>query len=325
MLKTKGLRLASLAAVWVSLSAFSPSKVECIAPAAPGGGWDFTCRSVGKLLYDLKLVPQPVQVTNMPGAVGAVAFSNVVGNRNKEEGLLVATSTVGVTQIAQNRYPGDADKVRWLAMLGTDVGAVLVKKDSKYQKLGDLLSDIKAKPSSVTTGGSSSIGGWDHLRLLLLAKKAGVDGGDLRKIRWVQFEGGGPAVTQLLGGHLDVVVTDLGEISGFVESGDVRVLGLMSEKRLDPPFDKLPTAKEQGFDMVGYNWRGFYVGGGVSDNAYDGWADIMKKLYESDEWKQTAKAHGLNLIWRGGKEFEDFVRQSVKDTREISREIGVIK
>jgi putative tricarboxylic transport membrane protein len=325
MLSTRSLRIAALAGIWLSLSAFTPSKVECIAPAAPGGGWDFTCRSIGKLLFDLKLVPQPVQVTNMPGAVGAVAFSNVVGNRNKEEGLLVATSTVGVTQIAQNRYPGDADKVRWLAMLGTDVGAVLVKKDSKYQKLGDLLADLKAKPGSVTTGGSSSIGGWDHLRLLLLAKKAGMESGDLRKVRWVQFDGGGPAVTQMLGGHIDIVVTDLGEIAGFVESGDVRVLGLMSEKRLDAPFDKLPTAKEQGFDVVGYNWRGFYVGGGVSDAAYDGWVEIMKKLYDSDEWKKTAKAHGLNLVWRGGKEFEGFVRQSVAETREVSREIGVIK
>ncbi len=61
--------------------AFSPGNVECIAPANPGGGWDFTCRSVGKLLYDLKLVPRPVKVTNMPGGGGGVAFAHVVAKR----------------------------------------------------------------------------------------------------------------------------------------------------------------------------------------------------------------------------------------------------
>ena len=314
-----------LVGAWLSVSAFTPTKVECLAPAQPGGGWDFTCRSIGKLLYDLKLVPQPVQVTNMPGGVGAVAFSHVVGNRNSDPSLLTATSTVGITQIAQNRYPGEADLVRWIGMLGADVGVVLVKKDSKYQKLEDLLAAMKSNPAVATTGGSSGVGGWDHLRLLFVARKAGVSGPDLRKIRWVQFDGGGSAVTQLLGGHIDVVTTDLGEIAGFVESGDVRVLAVMADERLPAPFEKLPTAKEQGIDVVGYNWRGFYTGGKVSDEAYNGWVDIMKKLYDSPEWKDTAKKHGLTPLWRGGKEFEQFVRQSVSDTRDVSREIGVIK
>ncbi|MDZ7713484.1 MAG: hypothetical protein U5L06_10395 [Rhodovibrio sp.] len=105
-----------------SAHAFTPEDVECIAPADPGGGWDFTCRSVGKLLHEEGLVADPVQVTNMPGGVGAVAFANVAGKRAGASNLLVATSTVGVTQIAQGKYPSGADTMRWIGMLGTDVG-----------------------------------------------------------------------------------------------------------------------------------------------------------------------------------------------------------
>ncbi len=322
-------RIAQIVAsggLWLALSAFSPSHVECIAPASPGGGWDFTCRSVSKILYDLKLVPEPVQVTNMPGGTGAVAFANVAGKRSDDANLLVATSTVGITQIAQGRYPGGVDTMRWLAMLGTDVGAVLVAKDSPIKTLKDLMDALKKDPGSVVAAGSSAIGGWDHLRLLMLAEKAGISGADLRKIRWVQYDGGGPAVTQMLGGHAGVVLVDLGEIAGFVESGDIRVLAVLGDERVDTPlFKDIPTAKEAGYDVVGYNWRGFYLPGKVGDDAYDGWVDIMHKLYQSDDWQKTAKEHGLIPKWIGGKDFVTFVNSQVDTMTQISKEIGVIK
>ncbi len=71
------------------LSGFAGPKPECIAPAAPGGGWDFTCRTVGRLLHELKIVDRPVQVVNMPGAVGAGTFwtgmVDYVGGKSAQE------------------------------------------------------------------------------------------------------------------------------------------------------------------------------------------------------------------------------------------------
>jgi putative tricarboxylic transport membrane protein len=320
-----GLRVGLVLAVGVAVSGFVGPKPECIAPASPGGGWDFTCRTVSRLLLELKIVERPVQVTNMPGAIGAVAFANVAENRSKDGNLIVATSSVGMTQIAQRRYPGDADKMRWLGMLGADTGVVLVKADSPYKTLADLLNALKANPSSVVTGGSSGIGGYDHLRLLLAARAAGIPGPDLRKIRWVQFDGGSNAVTQMLGGHIGVTVTDLGEIAGFVESGQVRALAIMSPERLGAPFAAIPTAREQGIDVVGLNWRGFYTGGQVADADYDKMVAGLKQLYDTDEWKKTAQQSGLTPNWLGGKPFEEFVRKSIADLRSLSQEIGVMK
>ena len=308
-----------------AVSGFAGAKPECIAPAAPGGGWDFTCRTVGRLLQELKIVDRPIQVVNMPGAVGAVAFAHVAENRAKDGNLIVAASSVGMTQIAQRRYPGDADKMRWVAMLGADAGVVLVKADSPYKTLGDLITAMKGNPAVAVTGGSSGAGGYDHLRLLLVARAAGMGAADLRKIRWVQFDGGSTAVTQMLGGHIGVVTTDLGEISGFVESGQVRALAVLTQDRLPGKFANLPTAREQGFDVVGLNWRGFYTGGQVADGDYDKMVAGLKRLYDSPEWKETAQKSGLTPMWSGGKEFEAFARKSVNDLRELSRDIGVIK
>ncbi len=298
---------------------------ECIAPADPGGGWDFTCRSVGKLLLDLELVDSPVQVTNMPGGVGAVAFANVESNRADDSDLIVATSTVGITQIAQGRYPGGADTMRWLAMLGTDVGVILVDDDSEYQSLEQLLDTVVEDPGALAVAGSSGAGGWDHIRALMLAKEAGMPDDQIGSLRWVQFDGGGPAVTQMMGGHVDVVSTDLGEIAGFIESGDVRVLAVLSEEPLPEPFADLPTAASQGYDVAGYNWRGFYTGGEVSDENYAAMVEDLKTLYDSDEWKEVAQQNGLVPLWRGGDAFDAFVRESIDEVETISREIGVIQ
>lgn len=315
---------AVLATGLTGVSAVTANAAECIAPADPGGGWDFTCRTVGRLLTDLGLEESTVQVTNMPGGVGAVAFANVAGKRASEGDLLVATSTVGVTQIAQGKYPSGIDVMRWVGMLGTDVGVITVPADSEYETIGDLLDALKADPTSVPVAGSSGAGGWDHIRLLMLADAAGMSGEDYKAIRWVQFDGGSPAVTQMLGGQVGAVSTDLGEIAGFVESGDIKILAALSDEPI-PAFPDAPTAKDQGLDVTGYNWRGFYTGGDVSDEDYQAWVDELKSLFDTKEWKEAAEGNGLITVWRGGEEFEAYVADQAKQMEEISRSIGVIQ
>lgn len=319
-----GVASAMTLAMPVAAQEFAPENVECIAPANPGGGWDFTCRKVASLLNEEGLVEDPIQVTNMPGASGAVAYANVAAKRSDDPNLIVATSTVGITNIAQGKYPASVDTMRWLAMLGADVAVVMVQNDSEHDGLSSLLEAIKADPTSIVAGGSSSIGGWDHIRLLMLAEAAGVPTEDLSKIRWVEYSGGGDAVTQLMGAHIDVAVTDIGEIGGFIQSGDVNALAVMATERLEA-YPDMPTAIEAGYEVEGYNWRGFYVGGEVSDEAYDGWVGIMQELYDSEAWKTAATEAGLTPIWRGGAEMEEFARSSEQSAREISQAIGIIE
>ena len=306
-----------------SAFAFSPSNVECIAPSDPGGGWDFTCRSVGKILYDLKDVPQPVKVTNMAGGGGGVAYGYVVSKRNDDANLLVAASTATTTRLAQNQYAGlSEDQVRWVAALGADFGVITVAADSPFQTLQDLIDAVKADPTKVAFGGGSAVGGWDHLKVLLVMKAAGMT--DVKRVKYISFNNGGDALTQLLGHHLQATTGDISEVKGQLDAGAVRVLAVLSDQRLPGDLGNIPTAKEQGYDVVGANWRGFYIPAGVSDEVFNYWKDTLQTLYQSDEWKAALTNNGLAPFWMGGSDFNDFVNKQISDLRDLSKEIGLL-
>ncbi|EDP61291.1 hypothetical protein BAL199_07043 [alpha proteobacterium BAL199] len=305
-------------------SAFEPQQTECIAPANPGGGWDFTCRQVGKGLYDQKLTPKPVQVVNMSGGGGGVAYASVISKRNADSDLLVAASTATTTRLAQGLYSGfTADQVRWLGTVGADYGVIAVAKDSPIKSLTELMNKIKTDPTSVAVAGGSAVGGWDHLKVLIAAKAAGIN--DVRAVKYVAFQGGGEAVTQLIGGHVQAFTGDISEAKGFMESGDLRVLAVLSPERLPGDLSNLPTAKEQGLDVVGANWRGFYGPGGMTDDAYAYWSKALQTLYATDDWKATMAQNGLMPFGLSGPQLTEFVNKQVADIAALSKEIGLTK
>jgi putative tricarboxylic transport membrane protein len=314
----------ALIAAPLTAQAFTPENPECIAPANPGGGWDFTCRQVGKSLQDQGLIPSTMQVVNLAGGGGGVAFASVVNKRGDDNDLIVAASSATATRLAQNAYPGNTmDQVRWVAAIGADYGVIAVGADSAIQTLPELLAQMKSDPKSIAIGGGSAVGGWDHLKVLIAAKKAGIE--DVRSVKYIAFDGGGEAVTQLLAGSLQAFTGDLSEARGFVESGDIRVLAVLAPERLDGEFAAIPTAREQGVDAIGANWRGFYAPKGMTDEAYASWVDAIGKLYASDAWKATMAANGLAPLDLQGAAFEAFVADSVASIAAISREIGILK
>jgi putative tricarboxylic transport membrane protein len=308
-------------------SAFEQSRTaECIAPANPGGGWDFTCRSVGKVLADLGYISGNVQTVNMPGAGGGVAFAHTISKRDDDSALIVAASTATTTRLAQGQFVGmDQDMVRWVGALGADYGVIAVSKDSPYQTLNALMDALKADPSAVKFGGGSAAGGWDHLKVLIAGRSAGIEKANLPKVKYLAYSGGGEAITQVVGGHIEAYTGDISEAQGFMESGDLRVLAVLSEERLPAPLDNIPTAREQNIDAVAPNWRGFYVPKGVSDEAYQWWVDTLDGVYNSDNWKAVMVQNGLMPFHKSGADFDEYVQQQVDSIREISTEIGLIK
>ncbi len=324
MKKLIGLAAAFTLASSIAAFAFEPGNTECIAPANPGGGWDFTCRQVGKTMQDLKLVPGTMQVTNLAGGGGGVAYAEVANKRMDDNDLIVAASSATATRLAQGAYPGNTmDQMRWIGAVGADYGIIAVAANSDINTLPELMDMIKADPTSVSIAGGSAVGGWDHLKVLLAAQKAGID--DVRTIKYVAFDGGGEAVTQLLAGSVQAFTGDASEAKGFVDSGDIKVIAVLSPERLEGDFASFPTAKEQGIDVIGANWRGFYAPGGMSDDAYAFWTDAVSKVYASDEWKQVMAQNGLAPLKLSGDEFESFVEDSVASITDLSKQIGLIK
>jgi putative tricarboxylic transport membrane protein len=316
----KALGTSAVASLMAASSAWA---TECIAPANPGGGWDFTCRQIGKILFDIGQVDAPVQVTNMAGAGGGLAFNSVVNERNEDADLIVAASSATTTRLAQKAF-GDAtaDQVRWVGAIGGDPGVIVVAKDSPFQSLKDLVEAIKADPGSVAFAGGSAAGGFDHMKPLQVLKAAGFT--DIGKVKYIGVDGGADAITQTVGGFTQAMTGDMSEVVGFMKSGEVRALAVLTDERV-PGFDDIPTAKEQGYDVVAVNWRGLYAPKGISDADFQKWADRLQAVADSDEWKQAMAANGLAPFTKVGTDFQGWVDQVIADTTAMSKEIGVIQ
>ena len=308
----------------VSLSLCSSLQAaECIAPANPGGGWDFTCRTIGKIMFDIKAVDKPIQVTNMAGGGGGLAYGHVVAERDKDADLIIAASSATATRLAQNAYAGmTADQVRFVGAIGADPGVIVVSKKSPYKNLSDLINAIKKNPSSVTFAGGSAVGGFDHLKPLMLLQRAGFT--DITKVKYIGLDGGADAITQTIGGFTQAMTGDMSEIVGFLKAGEIRALAVLTDKRV-PGFDDIPTAKEQGFDVVAVNWRGLYIPKGVSDETFKLWADRLQKVADSKEWKAAMVKNGLAPFTKVGDDFQSYVDGVIAEVRKLSKDIGVIK
>lgn len=320
MNKTLRTLFASAALTVTASGAFA---AECIAPANPGGGWDFTCRQIGKILYDIGQVSDPVQVTNMAGGGGGLAFTHVVGERGSDEDLIVAASQATATRLAQNAYGGaTADQVRFVGAIGADPGVIVVGKDSPFQSLNDLVAAVQSDPGSVAFAGGSAAGGFDHLKVLMVLKANGFT--DITSVKYIGVDGGADAITQTIGGFTQAMTGDMSEVVGFVQAGEVRVLAVLTEARV-PGFEDIPTAQEQGTDVVAVNWRGLYVPKDISDEAFNGWADRLQAVADSAEWQEAMVANGLAPFTKVGDDFQSWVDGVIASTGELSREIGVIQ
>jgi putative tricarboxylic transport membrane protein len=314
--------LATSAAITVGVAS-AASAAECIAPANPGGGWDFTCRQIGKIMYDIGAVDKPIQVTNMPGAGGGLAFNTVVNERGDDADLIVAASSATTTRLAQNAYAGrTAGEVRFVGAIGADPGIIAVAADSPYNSLTDLVDAILADPSSVAFAGGSAVGGFDHLKPLMVLKEAGFT--DITKVKYIGVDGGADAITQTVGGFTQAMTGDMSEVVSFLANGDIRVIAVLTDERV-PGFEDIPTATEQGYPVVAVNWRGLYVPKGVSDDTFNSWADKLQMVADSAEWKEAMAANGLAPFTKVGGNFQGYVDGLVADINAMSKELGVIQ
>lgn len=297
--------------------------IECVAPANAGGGWDLTCRTAGRVLDQLDLIPGSVRVTNLPGAGGAIGFAHTVAKRRGDASLIVAASPATTLRIAQGQF-GDftEDDVRWLAAVAADYGLLAVHPASPWTSLPALLDAWRADPAALVVGGGSAVGGQDHMKVLAVARAAGID--PLR-IRYVPFDGGGEAITALLGRFIHVFSGDATEARAQVESGSIRAVAVLAPDRLAGTLRDVATAMEQGVDVDWLTWRGFYVPPGVPDSVYDHWVGRLRAMEASPEWARLRDERGLARMFEAGPGFERLVREQVAEYRALSRALGLLR
>ncbi|MDP3979259.1 MAG: tripartite tricarboxylate transporter substrate binding protein [Pseudomonas sp.] len=300
-----------------------PKRPECLAPAKPGGGFDITCKLAQGGLRDAGLLKAPMRVTYMPGGIGAVAYNAVVAQRAGDSNTITAWSSGSLLNLAQGKFGRyDETAVRWLAAIGTDYGAVIVPADSPLKDFGDLVDALRKDPAGMVIGAGGTIGSQDWMQAAMIARTAGVDP---QKLRYVAFEGGGEPMMALLGGHVQLITSGIGEATAQLAAGKVRILAVLADERLPGGLGNLPTAKEQGFDISWPIARGFYVGPEVSDEDYAWWKQQFDALLANDDFATMREQRDLQPLAITGEELQAYVYKQVEQYKLLAAEFGLAR
>lgn len=270
------------AALW------KPDKpIEIIVGTGPGGGQDKSARTLNRILVDRRLVDVPVTVVNKPGGGGAVGWTYL--NQHAGEGniIYVGNPTLLTNHIV-GRSPINYTHITPLAILLSESVAISVLPGSPLKTGKDLVGRLKIDSASVSVAVGSSLGSTNHIAMALIAKAAG---GDPKKLRTVVFQGGGEAITALLGGHIDVNASAANNVVPHKEGGRLRVLGVAAPRRLGGVLADVPTWKEQGVNVLVTNWRMVSGPKGMSVAQIAFWDGVLARLTQSDEWKKDLESN----------------------------------
>jgi putative tricarboxylic transport membrane protein len=301
-----------------------PSKtLQIMAPAAAGGGWDATARSMQKALQDGGLLNgQSVEVRNVAGAAGTIGLAELVSSHSGNPHQLMVTGLVMVGGVVTNKSPVDLSKTTPIATLTAEAEVVVVRADSPYQTLKDLVDAAKANPTAVKWGGGSA-GGTDQILVGLLAKAAGADAKTVAA-QYVAYSGGGEAKAALLSGDIGVAVSGVSEFADLVEAGDVRALAVSGAQPEDAGAGTpVPTIKDAGYDVELMNWRGVVAPPGISDGDRAAVIGLVDKLHASPAWKQTLTDQNWQDFYKSGDEAKAFFDAESTRIAAVLAEIGL--
>lgn len=299
---------------------FKPTKsIEIVAPAGAGGGWDTTAREVARVFGETEIIDANTAVINKEGGGGAIAWAYIHAKDDSPYNLFVSSPPIMFVPLNGQSEYGHEDFTP-LSNLIADYAAFAVKADSKWENLNDLFEDMKENPQDVTVIGTSSPGSMDHIQFVRIAKAAGVDP---TKIKYVSDQDGG-SLTALLNGSVQVYSTGVAETVEQVRAGNIKVLGITAEERLEGEvLSDYPTAKEQGIDEVFVNWRGFFGPPNMDQAAVDYYEAKFKELSDSDEFAEVRKKYGWNEMYMNAEEYEEFLNKEKEDIKNLLDELGL--
>lgn len=266
-----------------ALAQWKPDKaIEIIAPSGPGGTTDRTARVVAKILLQHKLVDVPVNVVNKPGGSGTIGLNYL--NQHPGDGHYMIVATTGsISNNILGLIPYNHTAFSPLAMLFEEYLGVNVLADSQIKSGRDLVERLKKAPDAVSFGISTSLGGANHTTLLTCLRAGGVD---IRRLKAAVFPGGSSTTTALLGGHVDVINTGLGNMVTHLRTGKLRTIAISSPKRMWGDFASIQTWREQGIPADASSWRGLMGPRGMTAQQIAYWDKVLTAMAATEDWKK---------------------------------------
>lgn len=291
------------------------SRLQLMAPADPGGGWDGTARAMASSMEEADLVGS-TQVSNVPGSGGTIGLAQLANE--KSETYLMVMGLVMVGAIETSESDTSLDDVTPIARLTAEDEIIVVPADSPYDTIEDLATDLAANGRDVSIAGGSA-GGTDHIVAGLLAEAAGAAPEDLN---YIAFSGGGESLASLLGNKVDVGISGVSEYAEQVKAGSLRALAVTGAEPIEGI--DAPTLTEAGFDIEFINWRGVVAPGGISQDATDKLTELVTAMHDSPQWQEALETNGWDDTFMTGEDFATFIDEEREVTTTVLRDLGLV-
>ena len=282
--------------------------IEFIVAGGPGGGLDILARIVDDV-GRREQMGASFLISNRDGGGGNVARVYLASKKGDDHVLLCESNRVWLSELMGTTSEG-IEATTPLARLTSDALVWAVRADSKFQDAQSVIDAVKRDPDSVAFG-VGTIPSDDQFNILRPLRASGVD---ISTLKMAAFRSGGDLMTNLLGGHVDVVSASFSEAEGQAAAGRVRMLATASDVRMGAALGStVPTWRELGLDVAITHWRGVFGPPGMSREAVRYWDDYFSRLVKSDAWKATLARIGQQDAYLGSEAF----RTALVEEREL--------
>ena len=319
-------RRVVMAAAVATLAIANPVKAEQILdsvhfliPGGAGGGWDGTARGTGEALTNAGIVGS-ASYENMSGGGGGVAIAHLIENAGSMGNTMMVNSTPIVIRSLTGVFPQNFRDLTLVAGTIGDYAALVVNTDSDITSMDELLAAYRADGTRFAIGGGSVPGGMDHLVAAMVMQSAGEDP---TAFNYIPYDAGGAAMAGLLSGEIQALSTGFSEAVALAQQGEVRILGVTAEDRVDA-FADAPTMMEQGLDTTFVNWRGFFAAPGIDDAQVEKFRAALAAMYETDAWEEVRARNGWVNIHNSGDDFRAFLEEQEQVIGDLMKTLGFL-
>jgi len=261
-----------------------------------------------------RIVEQPISVVNKAGGSGAIAYSYLNEKKGDPHYFATATGTYLTTPI-QGQSPVSYKDFTQYAVVAAEDFVAVVRGDSPYQSLKDVVEAAKARPNGIRIGGAS-VGSNDSIVQFRLEKNAGI------KLNYIVFQSGGEVNAAMLGGSVDLAFPNPSEATELIKAGRLRPLAVFAPQRL-PNYPDLPTTREAGYDVTFEQFRGLIGPGGVTPDQALYWQNAIEKMTNTSQWKSYLSSNGLRPMALFGPAALAYIAEENDRLTEVLKELGI--
>jgi len=310
----------ALPLVAVAQEPYPSRPITLVAPFPPGGVADLTARPVAAAME--KVLKNPVAVVNKTGAAGAVGMQFVATSKPDGYTLLLALSSISIIPEADKifgRPPAyTVDQLVPIALISADPTILVVRTESPWKTAREFLDDARQRSGQISYS-SSGIYGTLHMAMELLSHAAGV------KLRHIPTAGAGPALTALLGGHVDALASGPAVILPHIKAGKLRALAGWGDKRV-AALPEVPTFKELGYpEAEFYIWAGVFAPKGTPEPVLARLREATRAAVGDAEFKSAMDKLETPIAFKQGEEFQRFFDTDARRLAEGVRKVGRVE